>query len=502
MHLKLSIKDPPKGTLKNPLPISFENQPDSTQRFKVASLTIILSIFIYNFFKEDPAKFIDPLKVTTTFADVRGIDECRKEMEEIVSLLNDHEKYEKIGAKVPRGILLTGEPGTGKTLMAKAIAGQAGVKFIACSASEFDELIVGLGAKRIRDLFKKARESAPAIIFIDEIDSVGGTRRGRFGPGLNSQSLNQLLVEMDGFQSRENVIVIAATNRPEVLDDALKRPGRFDKTIHIPKPDLKARQEIAELYLQKVAKDSSVSSEKIAKGTVNFTGADIANLINTAILCAIRAGRQECNSEDIEEAKDRLLLGVPNRSMSFSDKEKYIIALSEIGQALIILETEGAEPLHKTSILVRGENYGKTSQLPEKDLLNYTKEKALAQLDVLVSGKVMQDLALTNEEVTDKDGRELGKASSFANRMVMGGLFRELFGLMYVEDKERLAPLTKKMVDSAVSTLMQQSYSRVTQKLKDKVDLAKGLAQLLVEKESLSSAEVSQAIDSYFNRIS
>ncbi|OMJ82179.1 hypothetical protein SteCoe_17198 [Stentor coeruleus] len=435
-------------------------------------------------------------KSTTTFADVKGINECREELEEIVNILKNRGKYHKIGARMPRGILLTGPPGTGKTLLAKAIAGEAGVKFFNSSGSEFEEVFVGVGAKRIRDLFETAKKNSPSIIFIDEIDAVGGSRRGH-GQYFHRQSLNQLLVEMDGFSERDNVIVIAATNLPESLDEALKRPGRFDKTIDIPMPDMKCRKDILDLYLGKISHDTSVNSEEIARSTSGFTGADLFNLVNMSMLAAIKAGRIECTNVDIEASKDRILLGVANKSMIFTDEEKYNIALHEAGHVLAILYTEGAEPLHKTSILRRGNSYGKTTQLPENDRVSLTKKQFLAFIDIKLAGKILQELANKKDDNSTQCSNDLLIATENAHKFIRTGMFDELFGLGYYEQKDDMGPMIKNKVDQSVNILLEQSYVRVKQMLKDKVELGEKLAKELVKRETLTKNEVLEIVNRY-----
>ena len=434
---------------------------------------------------------------TVTFSDVRGLVECKEELVEIVNILKNRDKYREIGAKMPRGILLTGSPGTGKTLLAKAIAGEAGVKFFNSSGSEFEEVFVGVGAKRIRELFQSAKENSPSIIFIDEIDAVGGSRKQKNSLNLHRQSLNQLLVEMDGFNERDNVIVIGATNLPEGLDEALKRPGRFDKTIEIPVPDMKSRKDILDFYISKISHDSSVQSLEIAKTTTGFTGADLFNLVNMSMLLAVKAGRLEANAADIEAAKDRIILGVANKSMVFTAEEKMNIAIHEIGHVLTILYTEGADPLHKTSILRRGDSYGKTSQIPENDRLSFTRKQAMAFLDIKLAGKIMQELINSSENVSTQCENDMILATENAHRFIRTGMFNEYNSLGYYGEKDDMGPEVKNRVDASVNILLQQSYQRVRNILKDKVKLAVRLANELVEKETLTKNEVLEIINNY-----
>lgn len=505
IHLKL-MKNPvfavpdtagSLGTRENPITVTKVEQ--NRQVYDVLRLGgIFVMTYLIYLYQEGSSKPDSHLgeKSTVTFADVKGINECREELEEIVSILKNREKYQKIGAKMPRGILLTGPPGTGKTLLAKAIAGEAGVKFFNSSGSEFEEVFVGVGAKRIRELFETAKKSSPSIIFIDEIDAVGGSRKGH-GTHSYRQSLNQLLVEMDGFSERDNVIVIAATNLPESLDEALKRPGRFDKTIDIPMPDMKSRKDILDLYLGKISHDASVDSGEIARSTSGFTGADLFNLVNMSMLVAIKAGRLECSNIDIEAAKDRILLGVANKSMIFTDEEKYNIALHEVGHVLAILYTEGAEPLHKTSILRRGNSYGKTTQIPENDRVSLTKKQFLAYIDIKLAGKVLQELANKKDDSSTQCSNDLLIATENAHRLIRTGMFEELFGLGYYEERDDMGPMIKNKADQSVNMLLEQSYVRVKKLLQDKVDLGKKLAEELVKRETLTKSEVLEIVNRY-----
>lgn len=443
-----------------------------------------------------PTKTKNNEKVDVTFADVKGIDQCKTELEEVVKILTNRTKYENIGAKIPRGILLTGEPGTGKTLLAKAIAGEAKVNFFNTSGAEFDEVYVGVGAKRIRELFANAKMMAPSIIFIDEIDSIGESRKEKYSI-YHKQSLNQLLVEMDGFDTKENVIVIAATNMPERLDEALKRPGRFDKIIDIPLPSLTSRKEILDLHLNKIRVDSSVNSLEIAKTTIGFTGADLANLTNTAMQLAVRSGRLQCSSEDIENAKDRILLGVANKTIEYTKEEQMATAIYEAGRVLAILFTEGTDPLHKTSILKRGKNVGKTSQVPEIDKVGMNKKQALAAIDVKIAGKVMQELYYPGNLVTTAGEQDLAAATDMVHRLVRQGLFEDLFGVIFYDSAEDLGPMAKNFVDASVKVVLNESYQRVKGLLQKKLILAKKIAEVLVEKETLTNVEITEIVKNF-----
>ncbi len=327
-------------------------------------------------FGKSRAKLLNESQAQVTFRDVAGIDEAKDELEEIVSFLKDPKKFSRLGGRIPKGVLLVGSPGTGKTLLAKAIAGEAGVPFFSISGSDFVEMFVGVGASRVRDLFVQGKKNAPCIIFIDEIDAVGRHRGAGLGGGHDEreQTLNQLLVEMDGFESNEGVILIAATNRPDVLDPALLRPGRFDRQVVVPRPDIKGRTKILNVHARKIPLSSEVNMEVVAKGTPGFSGADLANLINEAALLAARANKDQVNMEDMETAKDKVMMGAERRSMVITEEEKKVTAYHEAGHALVALFIPGADPVHKVSIIPRGRAMGVTMYLPEEEKYNETRE--------------------------------------------------------------------------------------------------------------------------------
>lgn len=411
---------------------------------------------------------------------------------DLVEYLKDPEKFHRVGAKMPKGVLLSGKPGTGKTLLARAIAGEAGVGFYFSSGSEFEEVFVGLGAKRIRDLFKEAKENSPCIVFIDEIDAVGGTRKAASIMS-QRQSLNQLLVEMDGFEQKDNILVVGATNLPESLDSALKRAGRFDKEIHIPLPDIKGRKEIIDLYLAKIYYDETVDAEILARGTTGMTGADLANLINQAMLNAVKEGRSACSNHDLDIARDRILMGVSRKSMTMTDEEKRNTALHEVGHTLTAILTEGAMPIYKTTIIPRGSSLGVTMMIPEKDQISFNRQQLLAQIDVAMGGRVSEEIFFGRKYVTTGCSDDMNKATQLAYYHVKGGMFDEMTGysnLNVLEEKE--GPQMKNLVDQAVSKILTESYERVRELLVSNKSVIEDIADALVDKETLSKDEILQ----------
>ena len=369
-------------------------------------------------FGKAKAKLIPEKSVKITFADVAGIDEAKAEVQEIIDFLKDPQKFQKLGGKIPKGVLLVGSPGTGKTLLARAIAGEAGVPFFSMSGSDFVEMFVGVGASRVRDLFEQAKKSSPCIIFIDEIDAVGRHRGAGLGGGHDEreQTLNQLLVEMDGFETNAGVIIIAATNRPDVLDPALLRPGRFDRQVIVPQPDVKGRLEILKVHTRNKPIDEKVNLDEIARGTPGFSGADLENLVNEAALLAARKGKTSVEKSDFESAKDKVLMGVERKSMIISDTEKKNTAYHEAGHALVAQLTPGTDPMHKVSIIPRGRALGVTQQLPIDDRYTYSKDYLMKTLTVLMGGRVAEELAL--KHMTTGAGNDIERATELARKMV------------------------------------------------------------------------------------
>ena len=387
-------------------------------------------------FGKSKAKLLSENSAQVSFKDVAGIDEAKDELEEIVSFLKDPKKFSRLGGRIPKGVLLVGSPGTGKTLLARAIAGEAGVPFFSISGSDFVEMFVGVGASRVRDLFVQGKKNAPCIIFIDEIDAVGRHRGAGLGGGHDEreQTLNQLLVEMDGFESNEGVILIAATNRPDVLDPALLRPGRFDRQVVVPRPDVKGRTMILKVHSRKVPLAPDVELEVIAKSTPGFSGADLSNLVNEAALLAARANKNVVDMEDFEEAKDKVMMGAERRSMVITEKEKKNTAYHEAGHALIALLIPGADPVHKVSIIPRGRALGVTMYLPEEEKYNESREGLEVMICTLMGGRVAEEIVFGT--VTSGASNDIERATGIARRMVCEWGMSEKLGPLAFGDKD------------------------------------------------------------------
>jgi len=426
-------------------------------------------------------------KVTTKFDDVKGVDEAKEELQEVVDFLKNPSKYAKIGARLPKGILLTGPPGTGKTLMARAIAGEAGVPFFYCSGSSFEEVFVGVGSKRIRQLFEDARKSAPCIIFIDEIDSVGG-KRSKYSLNSRDNTLNQLLTEIDGFQQTKGIMVVAATNFPESLDKALTRPGRFDKQIVVSLPDVKGRKSIVDLYLSKTKPASDVDSSVIARGIPGFTGADIQNLINLAAIKAALKGKSVVDMRAIEEAKDDILMGVKRKTEQTRENLKFT-AYHEGGHALVAHYTPGADPVHKLTIIQRGRALGVTVQLPEGERLSYSRKQMMAHLAVCMGGRAAEELIFGDDHVTNGASSDIEAATSLARAMVLHWGMNNKIGQVW-HDEEKMSESERKIVDDEVRILIQQSYDYAQTLLKNHERELHSLADALLEHEILSGEQM------------
>ncbi|CAD6185612.1 unnamed protein product [Caenorhabditis auriculariae] len=448
---------------------------------------------------------VKPEDVQVTFEDVRGMDEAKQEVEEIVSYLRDPEKYSRLGGRLPKGVLLVGPPGTGKTLLARAIAGEAQVPFFHTSGSEFDEVLVGQGARRVRDLFDKAKARAPCIIFIDEIDSVGSKRVSNSIHPYANQTINQLLSEMDGFNRNEGIIVIAATNRVDDLDKALLRPGRFDVRVTVPKPDLAGRQDIFDFYLSKIVHSDCVDPHVLAKGSTGFTGADIENMVNQAALKAATENAIEVTMSYLDEARDRVLMGPARTGGRIPDEEaNKNTAYHEAGHTLVSLYTKDAVPLHKVTIIPRGQSLGHTAMLPDKDSYQVTKAQMLAQLDVMMGGRVAEEIIFGEDKVTTGAADDLSRATQLAVQLVKVFGMSDKVGLRdytVTEDKDSpmikvsdLSPQTAELIDSEINRVLNESYKRAKEILVTRKKEHQLLAEALLEYETLSADEVRRVI--------
>ncbi len=458
-------------------------------------------------FGKSRAKLLTESQHKVTFKDVAGIEEAKEEVREIIDFLKAPKKFTKLGGRIPKGVLLVGAPGTGKTLLAKAIAGEAGVPFFSISGSDFVEMFVGVGASRVRDLFVQGKKNAPCIIFIDEIDAVGRHRGAGLGGGHDEreQTLNQLLVEMDGFESNEGVIIIAATNRPDVLDPALLRPGRFDRTVVVPKPDLRGRLEILKVHAAKTPLADDVDLETIARGTPGFSGADLSNLVNEAALLAVRRGKDKVDKEDFDDAKDKLLMGSERKSMIISEEEKVSTAYHEAGHTLVARLIPGTDPIHKVSIIPRGMALGLTQQLPLDERHTYSREYLVNNIAVLMGGRVAEELVLNH--LTTGAGNDIEKATEIARKMVCEWGMSEKLGPLTFGKKEEHIFLGKEMaqardyseqtaleIDSEIKRIVNDNYLRAKELLSGKIDTLHKLAKALLEEEVLSGDEIDKII--------
>ncbi len=433
-----------------------------------------------------------------TFEDVAGIEEAKQELEEIVDFLKDPQKFQRLGGKIPRGALLVGSPGTGKTLIARAVAGEAGVPFFTISGSDFVEMFVGVGASRVRDMFEQGKKNAPCIIFIDEIDAVGRHRGAGHGGGNDEreQTLNQLLVEMDGFQDNEGVIILAATNRPDVLDPALLRPGRFDRQITVPLPDVKGREAILNVHMRKVPLANNVDASVLARGTPGFSGAELANLINEAALMAARKNKRVIGMDDLEEAKDKVMMGAERRSMAMNEEEKKLTAYHEAGHALVTLNEPESDPIHKATIVPRGQALGMVMRLPEGDRYSYSLAKMKANLSVGMGGRVAEELIFGKDFVTNGASGDIQQVSSMARAMVTEWGLSEKVGMInYADDvttyKERkISPETAALIEAEVRGFVDEGYEKAKKILSENMDDLHTIAKALLEYELLSGDEI------------
>ena len=457
-------------------------------------------------FGKSKARMLEGGKVKTTFRDVAGVEEAKEEVQELVDFLRDPSKFQKLGGKIPRGILMVGSPGTGKTLLARAIAGEAKVPFFTISGSDFVEMFVGVGASRVRDMFEQAKRQAPCIVFIDEIDAVGRHRGAGLGGGHDEreQTLNQLLVEMDGFEANEGIIIIAATNRPDVLDPALLRPGRFDRQVVVHLPDIKGREQILNVHVRKVPIDKDVETSFIARGTPGFSGADLANLVNEAALFAARSGKKKVSMEELELAKDKVMMGAERRSMVMSLDEKTKTAYHEAGHTIVGRALKHHDPVYKVSIIPRGRALGVTVFLPEEDKYSYSKESILDRICGLFGGRIAEELIYGEGGVTTGASNDIERATELARNMVTKwGLSEKLGPIKYDEEGDEpflgrsagakstsVSDKTANLIDEESKKIIDSCYKKATKVLKDNLDKLHLMAESLVELETLTSNQI------------
>jgi len=457
-------------------------------------------------FGKSKAKLLSEHTKKVTFDDVAGIDEAKTELEEIVEFLKDPKKYQRLGGKIPKGALLVGPPGTGKTLTARAVAGEANVPFFSISGSDFDEMFVGVGASRVRDMFEQGKKNAPCIIFIDEIDAIGRQRGSGHGTSTNEQTLNQMLVEMDGFEASEGVIIIAATNRPDILDRALLRPGRFDRQVTIPNPDLNGRKKILAVHAKDVPLAKNVDLSVIARGTPGFSGADLANLINEGALLAARRNKRVVSMQDLEDAKDKVMMGSERRSMAMSDEEKKLTAYHEAGHAIVALHEPHSDPIHKATIIPRGRALGMVMRLPEQDQLSITRAKLHADLAVAMGGRVAEELIFGDDMVTTGASGDIKQATHIARKMVTEWGLSDKIGMIdYGQGEQnflgqsfggaKISGGMATIIDDEVKRLVQEGYDQAMKHLKKHAKQLEALAQGLLEYETLSGDEIKELLD-------
>jgi cell division protease FtsH len=522
----LEKKDPAAGRTPNDkLQVYFEKE-DSTPFWSSTLVTLLPMLFIgimfFLFmrqlqagggkamsFGKAKARMLSDSQNKVTFADVAGIDEAKDEVEEIIAFLKDPKKFQRLGGRIPKGVLLIGPPGTGKTLLARAIAGEAGVPFFSISGSDFVEMFVGVGASRVRDLFEQGKKHAPCIIFIDEIDAVGRHRGAGLGGGHDEreQTLNQLLVEMDGFESNDGVIIIAATNRPDVLDPAILRPGRFDRRITVPRPDVRGREEILRVHTKRTPLSPDVDLEVIARGTPGFSGADLENLVNEAALLAARQDKDALNMADFELAKDKVYMGTERRSMVISDDEKKTTAVHEAGHTLISVLINHHDPVHKVTIIPRGPALGVTWYLPKDDRHNLSKEQAESSIAVALGGRIAEEIVFGR--MTTGAGNDIEKATEIARKMACEwGMSEKLGPLAYGKKEESIflgrdyaqrtqdySEQTAQEIDQEVRAIVQRQYVRVKEFLTRDSDKLKRLSDSLIERETLDSEEIAAVLE-------
>ena len=460
-------------------------------------------------FGKSRARMLTQKEGKVTFDDVAGIDEARSELTEIVDFLKDPTKFARLGGKIPKGALLVGSPGTGKTLLARAIAGEAGVPFFTISGSDFVEMFVGVGASRVRDMFEQAKKSAPCIVFIDEIDAVGRHRGAGLGNGNDEreQTLNQLLVEMDGFEANEGIIIVAATNRPDVLDPALLRPGRFDRQVVVPRPDIEGRIKILEVHMKKVPLAPDVEARVIARGTPGFSGADLANLVNEAALTGARKGKRLVAMAEFEEAKDKVMMGAERRSMVMTEDEKRMTAYHEAGHAIVSIHEQASDPIHKATIIPRGRALGMVMRLPERDSYSYHRDKMYANLAVAMGGRVAEEIIFGYDKVSSGASGDIQYATGLARDMVTKwGMSDKVGPVEYAQPEGesflgysssqpvRMSNATAQLIDDEIKGIVEGGLTRAKQLLTEHVDQLHLLAGALLEYETLSGDEIKKLI--------
>ncbi len=459
-------------------------------------------------FGKSRAKLLNNQQKRVTFKDVAGVDEAKEELEEIIEFLKDPQKFQKLGGKIPKGVLMVGPPGTGKTLLAKAIAGEANVPFFSISGSDFVEMFVGVGASRVRDLFEQGKKNAPCIVFIDEIDAVGRHRGAGLGGGHDEreQTLNQLLVEMDGFESNDGVILVASTNRPDVLDPALLRPGRFDRRVVVGRPDVRGREGILKVHTRKIPLDENVNINVIARGTPGFTGADLANIVNEAALNAARYNKKVVGMTDFEIAKDKVMMGAERKSMVLSDEEKKLTAYHEAGHTLVGLKVPSADPVHKVSIIPRGMALGVTQQLPEADRHSYTREHLTSQIAILMGGRIAEELYLGANNITTGASNDIERATELARSMVCEYGMSELGPLTFGKKEEQIflgreisqhrdySEDTAIKIDQEVRKIIGGQYDYAKQIISENNDAMMRLTEALIERETLDGVQIRRLV--------
>ncbi len=461
-------------------------------------------------FGKSKARLLGENQIDVTFADVAGIEEAKEEVMEIVEFLKDPSKFQKLGGKIPKGVLMVGSPGTGKTLLARAIAGEAKVPFFTISGSDFVEMFVGVGASRVRDMFQEGKSHSPCIIFIDEIDAVGRQRGAGLGGGHDEreQTLNQLLVEMDGFEDNAGVIVIAATNRPDVLDSALLRPGRFDRQVVVPLPDVKGREQILKVHMREVPLDKDVKPSIIARGTPGFSGADLANLVNESALLAARANKEYVNMDDLDKAKDKIMMGTERKSLIMSEDERKLTAYHEAGHAIVGLSIDGHDPVYKVTIIPRGTALGVTMFLPEDDRYSMSKQRLLGQITSLFGGRAAEEIVFGKEAVTTGASNDIERATEIARNMVTKwGLSEKLGPLTYSEEEgevflgrsvtqtKQVSDVTAKLIDDEIRKIIDQTYEKATSIINKQIHRLHKMAETLIKYETIDSNQLKDIMD-------